>query len=72
MKENEITKLIIGAAIEVHRQLDPGLLESAYQECLLFELRQRGLFVTKEIPMPIILQRSKVKSWISNRYRCRR
>ncbi len=54
MIENEISKKIIGCAIEVHRQLGPGLLESAYQECLLYELKQAGLKVQKEIPMPIV------------------
>tara|TARA_A100001391_G_scaffold175326_2_gene138115 strand:+ start:147 stop:323 length:177 start_codon:yes stop_codon:yes gene_type:complete len=51
---NELTEIIIGSAIEVHRNLGPGLLESAYQECLLFELRAKGLIVEKEKPLPII------------------
>ena len=54
MIENELSNKIIGCAIEVHRQLGPGLLESAYQECLLYELRKAGLRVEKEKPMPII------------------
>ena len=54
MIENEISKQIIGCAIEVHKQLGPGLLESAYQECLLYELKQTGLNVRKEKPMPIV------------------
>ena len=53
MHENEISKIIIGAAIEVHKALGPGLLESAYQECLYYELKQKGLKVRKEVPMPI-------------------
>ena len=48
MNENEISKIIIGCAIEVHKQLGPGLLESAYQECLYYELIQAGLNVKKE------------------------
>ena len=52
-RENELSNIVIGAAIEVHSALGPGLLESAYQECLLFELRDRGLEVKKEVPMPI-------------------
>ncbi len=48
MTENELSKLIIGCAIEVHKQLGPGLLESAYQECLRYELKQLGLLVQKE------------------------
>ena len=45
---------IIGLAIEVHRQLGPGLLESAYQQCLYYEIKKTGLKVEKEITLPII------------------
>jgi GxxExxY protein len=45
---------IIGLAIEVHRQLGPGLLESAYQECLFYEIKKAGIKVEKEITLPII------------------
>ena len=51
---NEISKAIIGFAIEVHKKLGPGLLESAYQECLFYELKNVGLRVEKEKPMPIV------------------
>ena len=54
MDENQISKIIIGKAIEVHRALGPGLLESAYQECLYYELTTEGLSVEKEKPMPIV------------------
>ncbi len=54
MEENKITEIIIGCAIKVHRKLGPGLLESAYQECLLFELSRSGLDVVKEKPQPLI------------------
>lgn len=54
MKLNKITETIIGAAIEVHRKLGPGLLESAYQKCLLYELMNQGLSVEEEVPRPII------------------
>jgi GxxExxY protein len=54
MNENELSKIIIGCAIEVHKQLGPGLLESAYQECMHYELIQFGLKVQKEKPMPIV------------------
>tara|TARA_R110001583_G_scaffold171625_2_gene325313 strand:- start:112 stop:489 length:378 start_codon:yes stop_codon:yes gene_type:complete len=57
---NNLTKRIIGAAIEVHRTLGPGLLESAYQECLLFELKRLDLKVTKEIALPIIYKDIKL------------
>ena len=60
MTENQISKIIIGCAIEVHKQLGPGLLESAYQECLSFELKQAGFKVRKEVPMPIIYKEVKL------------
>ncbi|MBU2554334.1 MAG: GxxExxY protein [Bacteroidetes bacterium] len=60
MEENELSGIILGCAIEVHKQLGPGLLESAYQECLYFELRNKGLNVIKEKPMPIIYKEIKL------------
>jgi GxxExxY protein len=50
---NAITGEIIGSAIEVHRNLGPGLLESAYEACLLWELRQKGMNVQVQVPVPI-------------------
>ncbi len=50
---DEITRRIIGAAIEVHRHLGPGLLESAYESCLVFELKQWGLRVEQQKPLPV-------------------
>ena len=58
--ENELSKIIIGCAIEVHKQLGPGLLESAYQECLFYELTKAGLEVVKEKPMPIVYKDVKL------------
>ena len=58
--DTKITEKIIGAAIEVHKILGPGLLESAYQECLLFELKNLGLEVKKEISLPIIYKDIKL------------
>ena len=52
--ENSITEGIIAAAIEVHRHLGPGLLESAYQECLCHELKLRGVQVHRQIALPLI------------------
>jgi GxxExxY protein len=49
-----LTQRIIGFAIEVHRQLGPGLLESAYEECLCYELRQAGLVFQRQVPLPVI------------------
>jgi len=60
MIENELSKKIIGCAIEVHKQLGPGLLESAYQECLYYELTLAGLKVKKEKPMPIVYKEVKL------------
>lgn len=51
---NELTSTIIGAVIEVHRSLGPGLLESAYETCLAFELVDRGLSIEREKPLPIV------------------
>ena len=51
---NRTTGIIIGAAIDVHRALGPGLLESAYEACLAFELLQRGLKVERQKPLPVV------------------
>ena len=51
---DEITRRIIGAAIEVHRHLGPGLLESAYETCLVFELKQLGFGVEQQKPLPVV------------------
>jgi GxxExxY protein len=52
--EEELTEKIVGAAIEVHRELGPGLLESAYAACLAHELRLRGLQIRTEVPLPVV------------------
>lgn len=57
---NKLTDIIIGSAIEVHRNLGLGLLESAYQECLLYELRLKDLSVEKEKRLPIIYKDIKL------------
>ncbi len=54
MSSNELTQAIIGAAIEVHRRLGPGLLESAYRVCLAYELRKGGFAVVEEQPIPVV------------------
>uniref|UniRef100_A0A832A851 GxxExxY protein n=1 Tax=Desulfacinum infernum TaxID=35837 RepID=A0A832A851_9BACT len=53
MEANEITSQIIGAAIEVHRHLGPGLLESTYEECLAHELSLRGVAFRRQHPLPL-------------------
>ena len=52
-QENEISGKIIGAAIEVHRKLGPGLLESAYEECLCCEMALRGIKFERQVPLPL-------------------
>ena len=54
MTENEISNIIIGCSIDVHKVFGPGLLESAYRECLFFDLTEKGPYVIKEKPMPIV------------------
>ncbi len=54
--ENEISQLIIGCAIKVHTALGPGLLESAYEECLYYELVKEGLRVEKQKALPLIYE----------------
>lgn len=56
----ELTKEVIGVAIKVHKALGPGLLESAYQEVLFYELRKNGFKVNKEVPMPLIYEDVKL------------
>jgi len=56
MTENDISKIIIGLAIEVHKALGPGLLESTYKECLFYKINKSGLFVEKEKSMPVIFE----------------
>lgn len=51
---NKLTEKIIGAAIEVHRALGPGLLESAYEACLVYELTEQGLKVDAQKPIPLV------------------
>lgn len=53
---NDLTEKVIGAAIHVHRELGPGLLESAYQECLLYSLSKNGMFVEKEKGIPVTFE----------------
>jgi GxxExxY protein len=57
---DEVSHRIIGAAIEVHRHLGPGLLESAYQSCLAFELKQLGLKVEEQKPLPVVYKQVKL------------
>jgi GxxExxY protein len=57
---NGITEAIIGGAIQVHRVLGPGLLESAYEACLAFELKKRGLRIEQQKPLPLVYDQVKL------------
>lgn len=61
MDYNQITEKIIGSAIKIHKALGPGLLESAYQECLFYEIKKTGPFVQKEKPLPLIYEDVKLE-----------
>ncbi len=56
MELNDLTEKIIGCAIKVHRVLGPGLLESAYEVCLVHELRQVGLKAERQLALPVIYE----------------
>jgi len=60
MTENELSDKIIGCAIQVHKSLGPGLLEGAYLECLWYELKEIGLKVEKQKPLPLIYKEVKL------------
>ena len=60
MVDNELTQQIIGAAIEVHRLLGPGLLESAYEECICHELHSRNLKFERQKPIPLVYKEAKL------------
>jgi GxxExxY protein len=60
MIESDLTNRILKCAFEVHQYLGPGLLESAYQECLLYELMETGLKVEKEKALPIVYKEVKL------------
>lgn len=59
--EDKIGAQIVDAALKIHRQLGPGLLESAYQACLAYELRKRGLQVESEVDQPVLYDGFKVE-----------
>ncbi len=60
MHPNEIARIVVDVALDVHRRLGPGLLESVYQQVLLYELTKRGLHVEKEVPIPVIWEQVKL------------
>lgn len=54
--ENQLSKIILDSSIKVHRNLGPGLLESAYQKCLAYELQKRSLFIETEKALPLVYE----------------
>jgi GxxExxY protein len=60
MTENEISKIVFECALKVHKNLGPGLLESAYEECLFYELKKSNLFVEKQKALPLIYEEVKL------------
>jgi GxxExxY protein len=60
MHENELSEIIIGSAIKVHKALGPGLLESTYEECLNYELKKSGLKVDKQKALPLVYEEIKL------------
>jgi GxxExxY protein len=61
MELNEISRRIIGCAIEVHKSLGPGLLESAYEECLSYELVKNGFSIKRQQPTPVVYKEIKLE-----------
>ena len=57
MQINEVTGQIVDAAMKVHQALGPGLLESAYEACLTYELKKRGLRVSAQVPCPSFMRK---------------
>ena len=62
MTENDISRIVFESALKVHQALGPGLLESAYEECLFYELQKQGLKVEKQIILPIIYEELKIEN----------
>jgi GxxExxY protein len=61
MTENEISKIVFDSALKVHKALGPGLLESAYEECLVYELKKTDLKIEKQKPLPLIYENIKLE-----------
>ena len=61
MKENELSKIVVNCAYKVHKSLGPGLLESAYEECLFYELNKIGLKIEKQKALPLVYEEVKLE-----------
>ena len=60
MEENELSRIVFDSALKVHQTLGPGLLESAYEECLFYELKKNGLYVEKQKALPLVYEDVKL------------
>lgn len=61
MTENELARIVLDCGLKVHKTLGPGLLESAYEECLYYELIKRELYVEKQLALPLIYEEVKLE-----------
>lgn len=61
MTENELSKIVVSCAYKVHKSLGPGLLESAYEECLFYELNKTGLKIEKQKALPLVYEEIKLE-----------
>jgi GxxExxY protein len=59
-ENDQLTEQVIGCAIEVHRHLGPGLLESAYEECLCYELKHNDFSIQRQVPLPVVYKAVKL------------
>jgi GxxExxY protein len=62
---NTLTNKIIGAAIEVHKEMGPGLLESVYEECLLFELKENGIHAENQVKLPLFYKGKELNKYFN-------
>lgn len=61
MQLNEVSGAVVNASLKIHRALGPGLLESAYEECLYYELLKTGLHVERQKPLPLVYETVKME-----------
>jgi len=61
MNENELSKIVVDCIFKVHKNIGPGLLESAYEECLFYELSKTGLLVERQKPLPLFYETIKME-----------
>ena len=61
MNENELSSIVIGTSIDIHKKIGPGLLENAYKECLFYKLSKMGLYVEKEKCLPLVYEEIRLE-----------